>query len=78
MTIKKIDNYNNTNSVNPSYLMIDEMIGHFEEKNENKYLFWMMWLKTKKFQKNMKKFEVLKKKLKQIMVAKKLNMEKIT
>ena len=26
------------NSVNPLYLMIDEMIGHFEEKNENKYL----------------------------------------
>ena len=26
------------NSANPLYLMIDEMIGHFEEKNENKYL----------------------------------------
>ena len=38
VTIKKIDDCNNTNSVNPSYLMIDEMIGHFEEKNENKYL----------------------------------------
>ena len=24
--------------VNPLYLMIDEMIGHFEEKNESKYL----------------------------------------
>ena len=33
--------------------MINEMIGHFEEKNENK--FWMMWIKTK-FQGNMKKF----------------------
>ena len=38
MTIKKIDNCNNINSVNPLYLMIDEMIRHFEEKNENKYL----------------------------------------
>ena len=38
MTIKKIGDYNNINSVNPLYLMIDEMIGHFEEKNENKYL----------------------------------------
>ena len=38
MTIKKIDNCNNTNSVNHLYLMIDEMIGHFEEENENKYL----------------------------------------
>ena len=38
VTIKKIADYNNINSVNPLYLMIDEMIGHFEEKNENKYL----------------------------------------
>ena len=29
---------NNINSVNPLYLMINEMIGHFEEKTENKYL----------------------------------------
>ena len=38
VTIKKIGDYNNINSVNPLYLMINEMIGHFEEKNENKYL----------------------------------------
>ena len=38
VTIKKIGDYNNINSVNPLYLMIDEMIGHFEEKNENKHL----------------------------------------
>ena len=38
VTIKKIGDYNNINSVNPLYLMIDEMIGHFEEKNGNKYL----------------------------------------
>ena len=37
VTIKKIADYNN-NSINPLYLMINEMIGHFEEKNENKYL----------------------------------------
>ena len=37
-TVKKIANCNNINSVNPLYLMINEMIGHFEEKNENKYL----------------------------------------
>ena len=37
-----------------------------------------MWMKIKKFQRNMKKFgKVLKKKLKQLMVAKELNMEKI-
>ena len=38
MTVKKIDNCKNINSVNPLYLMIHEMIGHFEVKNENKYL----------------------------------------
>ena len=43
VTTKKIGDYNNINSVNPSYLMINEMIGHvecnfIEEKNENTYL----------------------------------------
>ena len=38
VTVEKIDNCNNINSVNSLYLMIDEMIGHFEETNENKYL----------------------------------------
>ena len=38
MTLKKIANFDNINSVNPLYLMVNEMIGHFEEKTENKYL----------------------------------------
>ena len=43
VTVKKIVDCNNINSVNPLYLMINEMIGHFEcnsieEKNEIKYL----------------------------------------
>ena len=38
VTVKKIANCNNINSVNPLYLMINEMIGHFEEKNESKYV----------------------------------------
>ena len=38
VTIKKIANCNNINSVNPLYLMIDKRTGHFEKKNENKYL----------------------------------------
>ena len=38
----------------------------------------MMQMKTKKFQRNLKKFgKVLKKKLKRLMAVKKLNMEKI-
>ena len=38
VTVKKIANCNNINSVNPLYLMINKMIGHFEEKGGNKYL----------------------------------------
>ena len=38
VTVKKIANCNNINSVNPLYLMINEMIGSFEEKSENKNL----------------------------------------
>ena len=38
MTVKKVANCNNIDSVNALYLMINEMIGHFEEKNKNKYL----------------------------------------
>ena len=38
VTFKITGDYNNINSVNPLYLIINEMIGHFEEKNENKYL----------------------------------------
>ena len=43
VTVKKIVNCNDINSVNPLCLMINQMIGHFEcnsveEKNENKYL----------------------------------------
>ena len=32
VTIKKIGDYNNVNSVNPLYLIINEIIGHFEKK----------------------------------------------
>ena len=38
VTVKKIANCNNINSVNPLHLMINEMIGHFEQTNGNKYL----------------------------------------
>ena len=38
MTGKKNANCNNITSVNPLYLMIDKMIGHFEEKIGSKYL----------------------------------------
>ena len=38
VAVKKMANCNNINRVNPLYLMINEMIVHFEEKNDNKYL----------------------------------------
>ena len=38
VSFKEIANCININSVNPLYLMIDKMIGHFEEKSGNKYL----------------------------------------
>ena len=38
VTVKKIAHCNNINSVNPLYLMINEIIDHFEEKNQSKYL----------------------------------------
>ena len=38
ITIKKVDDYENINSVNPLYLMIGKVIGHIKENNKNKYL----------------------------------------
>ena len=38
VTFKEIANCSNINSANPLYLMIDKIIGHFEEKSGNKYL----------------------------------------
>ena len=56
MTVKEIANCDNINSVNHLYLMINEMIGHFEEKNENKYLVLDDVDENKDVSKNMKKF----------------------
>ena len=42
VTVKKIANCNNINSVNPLHLMINEMIGHFEEKMKVIIPPWMM------------------------------------
>ena len=78
VTVKKIANCNNINSVNPLYLMINEMIGHFEEKNGNKYLVLDVVDENKEVLKKYEEvWEGIKKKLKPLMVAKKLNMEKI-
>ena len=75
---KEIANCNNINSVNPLYLMIDKMIGHFEEKSGNKYLVLDDVNENKGVLKKYEEvWEGVKKKLKRLMVAKKLNTEKI-
>ena len=38
ITIKKIDDYENIYSVNPSYLLVNHANGYIEEKDANKYL----------------------------------------
>ena len=69
--------------MNPLYLDIAYASGYIEcnsieEKNGNKYLVLDDIDENKEVLKNMKKFgRVLKKKLKPLIVAKKLNMEKI-
>ena len=75
VTVKKIDNCNNTNSVNLLYLMVGEMIDPFEEANENKYLVLDYVDESKEVSKKYQ--EVWEGVLKQLMVAKKLNMGKI-
>ena len=58
--------------------MTDKMIGHFEEKNENRYLVLDDVNENKEVSKEYKEvWKVLKKKFKRLMVAKKLNMGKI-
>ena len=77
VTFKEIANCNNINCVNPLYLMIDEMIGHPEEKNGNKYLVSDDVDESKEVSKKYEEvWEGVKKILKRLMVAKKLNMGK--
>ena len=78
MTVEKIANCNNINRVNLLYLMINEMIVHFEEKNDNKYLVLDDVDEYKEVSKKYEEvWEVAKKKFKRLMVEKELNMEKI-
>ena len=79
----KIGDYWSSFTLNPLYLDIAHVSGYIEcnsieEKNGNKYLVLDDIDENKEVLKNMKKFgRVLKKKLKLLMVAKKLNMGKI-
>ena len=88
VTVKKIANCNNINSVNPLYLMINEMIGHFEcnsvecnstkEKNEIKYLVLDDIDENKEVLKKYEEvWEGIKKEIETINSGEILNMEKI-
>ena len=75
VTVKRIANCNNVNSVIPLYLMIDKMIGHFEEKNGYKYLILDDVNENKEVSKKYEEiWNGIKKELKQLMVVKKMNM----
>ena len=48
ITIKRISDYENINSVNPLYLIIGEVDGYIKENNGNKYLTFASTGKNKK------------------------------
>ena len=71
MTVKKMQ------ILNPLYLMINKIIGYFEEKNENKYLVLDDVDESKEVSKKHEEVgKVLKKKLKRLIMATELNMGK--
>ena len=75
---QKIANCNNINSLNPLYLMTDKLIGHFKEKNGNKYLVLDDVNENKKVsQKYEEVWNGIKKEIETINGGKKLNMGKI-
>ena len=78
MTFKEIGICNNINSVNPLYLMIDKMIGHFEEKNGHKYLVLDDANENKEVSQKLEEvWNGIKKEIETINGGKKLNMGKI-
>ena len=65
VTVKKIANCNNINSVNPLYLIINEMLVSLKKKMGISIWFWMMQTKTKKFYKKYEEvWESIKKEIK--------------
>ena len=77
VTFKEIANCNNINSVHPFYLMIDKMIGHFEEKSGNKYLVLNDVDENKEVSKKDKEvWEGVKKEIETINGGKKIEYEK--
>ena len=78
VVFEEIANCNNINNVNPLHLMIDKMIGHFEEKSENKYLVFDDVNENKEVsQKHEEVWNGIKKEIETINVVKKLNVKKL-
>ena len=78
VTYKEIANCNNIDSANPLYLMIDKMIGHFEEKNGNKYLVLDDIDENKELSKKYEEvWDGIKKEIERINGGRKINMGKI-
>ena len=77
VTIKKIGDYNNINSINPLYLIINKMFGHFEEKDEIKYLVLDEINENKEVLKKYEEvWEGIKKEIEKINDGKKIEYEK--
>ena len=78
VTVKKVLIATVLTSVNPLCLMIDKMIGHIEEKSGNKYLVLDDVDENKEVSKKYEEvWDGVKKTLKRLMLAKKMNMGKI-
>ena len=56
--MKSIGDHNSINSVNPLYLIIDEVDGYIEEKNGNKYLAFASTDSNKKISKSTQNFGI--------------------
>ena len=48
-TTKDISDCENITSVNPLYIIINDIYGYIEENNGNKYLFSLLLIKTEKY-----------------------------
>ena len=58
ITIKKIDDYENINNVNPWYLITGNGDGYIKENNESMYLVLLLEMVIKKYYQNLQNFRM--------------------
>ena len=58
ITIKKIEDYENINSVNPWYLITGNGDGYIKENNESMYLVLLLEMVIKKYYQNLQNFRM--------------------